>query len=149
MQSSRLAAVTIVCAVLAAGCDESLESVAGPTPTLTPTLTSIQRDIFQAGDSSGRPSCATCHNPNGTGFRAVGLDLSAAGVYDSLVGVASRQKAGAVRVVPGDPANSYLIQKIEGRSDIAGVRMPQRGPFLTDGQIAIIKRWIELGARRD
>ena len=64
------------------------------------------------------------------------------------VGVASRQKAGAVRVVPGDPANSYLIQKIEGRSDISGVRMPIRGPYLTDGQVAIIKRWIELGARR-
>jgi mono/diheme cytochrome c family protein len=145
----RFAAAAFVCAVLAAGCDESLESVAGPTPTLAPTLSSIQRDIFQAGDSSGRPSCASCHNPNGGAFRAVALDLSTSATYDSLVGVASRQKAGAVRVVPGDPANSYLIHKLEGRSDIAGVRMPIRGPYLTDGQIAIIKRWIELGARRD
>ena len=149
MRSLHFVAAAIVCAALTAGCDESLESVAGPTPTLTPTLTSIQRDIFQAGDSSGRPSCATCHNPNGFAFRSVGLDLSAAGVYDSLVNVPSRQRAGALRVVPGDPENSYLIRKIEGGSGISGVRMPLGGPYLTDGQIAIIKRWIELGARRD
>ena len=56
MLPPRFVFVTIVlCAVLAAGCDESLESVAGPTPNLTPTFSSIQRDIFQAADSSGRP----------------------------------------------------------------------------------------------
>ena len=149
MLSRRFAPAMILCGVLAAGCDESLESVAGPTPALTPTLSSIQRDIFQASDSSGRPSCASCHNPNGGAFRAVGLDLSTEGTHASLVGVASRQKPAVLRVVPGDPANSYLIQKIEGRADVVGVRMPQRGPYLTDGQVAIIKRWIELGARRD
>lgn len=149
MLSRRFALVTILCAVLAAGCDESLESVAGPTPNLTPTFASIQRDIFQASDSSGRPSCTSCHNPNGGAFRAVGLDLSTEGTHASLVGVASRQKPGVLRVAPGDPANSYLIQKIEAQADIVGVRMPQRGPFLTDGQIAIIERWIELGAKND
>jgi cytochrome c peroxidase len=148
MPSRRFALVTILCAVLAAGCDESLESVAGPTPNLTPTFASIQRDIFQASDSSGRPSCTSCHNPNGGAFRAVGLDLSTEG-YASLVGVASRQRPNVLRVAPGDPANSYLIQKIEAQADIVGVRMPQRGPFLTDGQIAIIERWIELGAKND
>jgi cytochrome c peroxidase len=149
MLSQRLAVATILCAVLVTGCDESLETVAGPTPTLTPTLSSIQRDIFQASDSSGRPSCASCHNPNGIAFRVVGLDLSTEGTHASLVGVASRQKPEVPRVAPGDPANSYLVQKLEGRADISGVRMPQRGPYLTDGQVAIIKRWIELGARRD
>jgi hypothetical protein len=30
------------------------------------------------------------------------------------------------------------------------VRMPQIGPpYLTDGQILVIKRWIELGAHND
>ena len=148
MLSPRIVFTTILCAVLAAGCDESLESVAGPTPNLTPTFSSIQRDIFQASDSSGRPSCVSCHNPNGGAFRAVGLDLSTEG-YASLVGVASRQRPNLLRVAPGDPANSYLIQKIEGQADIVGTRMPQRGPFLTDGQVAIIRRWIELGARQD
>jgi hypothetical protein len=141
--------VVIGLSVAAAGCDEKLSDVAGPTPNLTPTFASIQRDIFEAADSSGRPSCSSCHNPNGSAFRAVGLDLSTSGSYDSLVGVTSRQKPSLPRVASGNPENSYLLHKLEGRSDIIGTRMPQRGPFLSDGQLAIVRRWIELGARRD
>ena len=98
---------------------------------------------------SGRPACSACHNPNGGAFRAVGLDLSTSGSYDSLVGVSSRQKPGVLLVAAGDPANSYLVHKLEGRSDIIGGQMPNRGPYLAAGQIVIIRRWIELGARRD
>jgi mono/diheme cytochrome c family protein len=134
--------------VAAAGCDESLSDVAGPTPNLTPTFASIQRDIFEAADSSGRPACSACHNPNGGAFRQVGLDLSTSGSYDSLVGVRSAQK-GLLRVAAGDPENSYLLHKLEGRTDIIGNRMPNRGPYLSEGQLAILRRWIELGARRD
>src|SRR5688500_2185542 len=149
MMMVRTAIVIVFLGMTAAGCDESLETLAGPTPNLTPTFSSIQRDIFEASDSSGRPSCSSCHNPNGGAFRSVGLDLSTAGSYDSLVGVVSRQKAGVLRVAPGDPDNSYLLHKLEVRTDIIGGRMPLRGPFLSDGQIAIIRRWIETGARRD
>ena len=53
-------------------------------------------------------------------------------------------------MIPGDPANSYLIHKLEGRSDIAGTRMPRgTGPYLQAGQLLILSRWIELGARND
>jgi hypothetical protein len=141
--------VLLLLGTAAAGCDESLSTVAGPTPNLTPTFSSIQRDIFEAADSSGRPACSSCHNPNGGAFRQVGLDMSTAGSYDSLVGVASRQKPGLARVAAGDPANSYLLHKLEGRADIVGNRMPSRGPYLSDGQLSIIRRWIELGAKRD
>jgi hypothetical protein len=145
----RKAIVVMGLTVAVAGCDESLSTVAGPTPNLTPTFSTIQRDIFEADDSSGRPSCSSCHNPNGGAFRQVGLDLSTSGSYDSLVGVGSRQKTGVLRVAAGDPANSYLMHKLEGRTDIIGNRMPNRGPYLSEGQLAIIRRWIELGARRD
>ena len=145
----RSTVIVVLFGLAAAGCDESLSTVAGPTPNLTPTFSSIQRDIFEAADSSGRPACSSCHNPNGGAFRSVGLDMSTAASYDSLVGVPARQKPGLLRVAPGDPANSYLLHKLETRSDISGVRMPQRGPYLTEGQLAIIRRWIQLGARRD
>ena len=145
---SRLCAAALL-AALCVGCDENLADIAGPTPNLTPTFSGIQRDIFQATDSSGRPSCASCHNPNGSGFRAVGLDLGSDAAYGQLVGVPSRQRSGVLRVAPGDPGNSYLMHKLEGRDGIVGVRMPQRGPFLTEGQLAIIKRWIEIGAPRN
>lgn len=144
----RKAIVVIGLSVAAAGCDEKLSDVAGPTPNLTPTFASIQRDIFEAADSSGRPACSSCHNPNGGAFRAVGLDLSTSGSYDSLVGVRSTQK-GLLRVAAGDPENSYLIHKLEGRTDIIGNRMPTRGPYLSEGQIGIVRRWIQQGARRD
>src|SRR5690349_11340040 len=117
--------------VAAVGCDEKLADLAGPTPNLTPTFSTIQRDIFAASDSSGRPSCASCHNPSGFAFRQVGLDLATAGAYDSLVGVRSREKPSVLRVAAGEPDNSYLLHKLEGRSDIIGGRMPNNGPYLS------------------
>jgi hypothetical protein len=52
--------------------------------------------------------------------------------------------------VPSDPENSYLIHKVEGRAGIVGNRMPNNGPpYLSAGQILILKRWIEIGAPRN
>ena len=47
---------------------------------------------------------------------------------------------------PAIPTASYLVQKVEGGAGIVGVRMPLNGPYLTAGQILILRRWIELGA---
>jgi hypothetical protein len=144
-----LAGVLLCVTVTASGCDESLSSLAGPTPDLEPTFSSIQRLIFEAPDSSGRAACTSCHNPQGQQFTAR-LNLVGAGAHAALVGVASGQKPGATRVVAGDPDNSYLVHKLEGRSDIVGQRMPRTsGPFLTAGQMAIIRRWIARGAPND
>lgn len=148
MRIGKMGRAALTAAVLAsASCDEALSDLTGPTRDLTPTFSSIQRDIFNAPDSSGRPACTQCHNAVGSRFN--GLDLSQAVAYSNLVGVASRFRAGAIRVVPGDPENSYLIHKLEGRPTIAGVRMPFNGPYLTSGQILVIRRWIELGAAND
>ena len=57
MMSLWYAAALLLLATLASGCDENLESIAGPTPNLTPTFSSIERDIFNASDSSGRAAC--------------------------------------------------------------------------------------------
>ena len=143
----RLAAIGLA-AILMAGCDESLSELAGPTPNLTPTFSSIQRDIFEARDASGRAACTECHNATFARFN--GIDLSAAVAYANLVNVPSRGKPGAIRVIPGDPENSYLIHKLDGRAGIVGERMPRgTGPFLTPGQMAIIRRWIAQGAAND
>ena len=137
------AAVLIICT---AGCDESLTDFAGPTPNLEPTFSSIQQNIFNTTDSAGRSACITCHNTTNVAISG-GLNLTGAGAYNALVNAASVGKAGAIRVIPGDPAGSYLIQKLEGASGIVGERMQQDGPpFLTVGQIAIIRQWIQDGA---
>jgi hypothetical protein len=130
------------------GCDEKLSSVTGPTPNLEPTFASIQSDIFQTTDSSGRTPCVQCHTSTGRNPSG-GLDLNPNIAFDQLVNGPSRAKPGAVRVIPGDPENSYLIQKLEGAPSIVGRRMPINGPpYLTDGQVRTIRRWIAIGAPR-
>lgn len=147
----RLLCVTL-CAVAIAGasaCDENLRSIAGPTPNLEPTFATIQRDVFEATDSSGRTPCVTCHTSTGRNPSG-GLNLNHDVAYDQLVGVAARGKATAMRVIPGDADNSYLIQKLMGAAGIAGRRMPTNGPpYLTDGQVLILQRWIATGAPRN
>ena len=137
-----LAAMTVA----ATGCDEKLSDLTGPTPDLEPTFSSISQNIFQSTDASGRAACIQCHNAVGSRF-AAGLNLEASVAYANLVGVASTQRPELRRVAPGDPQTSYLIDKLEGRAGIVGQRMPRTaGPFLTEGQMLVIRRWIEIGA---
>lgn len=145
----RRALLLVAVALAATGCDENLRELAGPTPDLEPTFSAIQRDIFSATDATGRAACTSCHNAQGASF-AAGLNLTGATAYSQLVNVASSAKAGAIRVIPGDPDNSYLIHKIEGAPGIVGQRMPRTsGPFLTPGQILIIRTWISQGAQNN
>jgi hypothetical protein len=62
----------------------------------------------------------------------------------------SRLRAGETLVIPGDPDRSYIVRKLEGGPDITGLRMPRTsGPFLTEGQMAVLRRWIAQGAAND
>jgi hypothetical protein len=139
----------LMAGLTAMACDESLSKLAGPTPSLAPTFASVQKEIFESTDAAGRVACVNCHtntgrNPSG------GMNLNHDVAYDQIVNVPSARKPGAIRVIPGDPEHSYLVHKIEGLSDIVGIRMPFSGPpYLTDGQILILKRWIANGAARN
>jgi hypothetical protein len=125
----------------ASACDEKLSDIAGPTPGLEPTFSSLQREIIT-------PICSVCHTNAGR-VPAGGLILLPDVAYANLVNVPSRAKSGAILVIPGDPDGSYLVQKLTGAAGIVGGRMPRTGAPLTEGQILIIKRWIQLGARSD
>jgi hypothetical protein len=145
MRCGALAAL-LAGALAAAACDEKLSSLTGPTPDLAPTFSSIAANIFEASDSSGRLACVQCHNANGAPF-AANLNLQPGVAYGQLVGRSSTERPGLMRVAPGDPDASYLVHKLEGQADIVGVRMPRgTGPFLSDGQMAVIRRWIAVGA---
>jgi hypothetical protein len=146
-RATRRVVLAMALALGGGACDESLQDLAGPTPDLEPTFSSIQREIFNTTDSSGRQACITCHVAGGpAGF----LPLTEGVSYNNLVNRSSGAKPSAVRVIPGDPNNSYLIQKLEGTPGIVGERMPRTsGPFLTEGQISIIRSWIAMGANND
>ncbi len=139
----------LLLAAVTYGCDEKLSDVTGPTPDLEPTFASVQQQIFNTQDGSGRQNCIVCHTDQGR-TPASGLNLREGASYNALVGVSARGKAGAVLVVPGDPENSYIVQKLEGAQGIVGERMPRTGgPYLTSGQMLVLRRWIQLGARND
>jgi hypothetical protein len=129
------------------GCDEKLSSITGPTPDLSPSFSSIQREVFNVSDASGRLACVQCHTDQGRAAAGPGLVLLEGRAYQSLIGRPSVGKPGATLVIPGDPDNSYIVKKLEGHADIAGQRMPRgNGPFLTEGQMVVIRRWIRDGA---
>ena len=149
MTRKGLSLAVVIIALAAIGCDEKLSDITGPTPQLEPTFSSIQRDIFNTQDLAGRLNCVGCHSDQGRNASG-GLVLLDGRAYDALVGRPSTGKPGTTRVIPGDPDNSYLVRKLEGASDIAGVRMPRgNGPFLTSGQMLVIRRWIQQGAQNN
>lgn len=149
MRRPRQLFLALALAVGAAACDEKLSTIAGPTKDLEPTFASIQANIFELTDSAGRNSCVSCHTNIGRN-PAGGLNLLHDVAYDQLFNVNTTQVATLKRVNPGNPEASYVVHKIEGRAGIVGRRMPFNGPpFMTDGQILILRRWIELGAPRN
>ena len=129
------------------GCDEKLLELTGPTPEpAADLLQHPEPEIFQSSDSSGRTACVDCH----TARRPAGgvLNLSADGRLRDLVNVAARLKPGAMRVIPGDPDNSYLIHKLEGRSRHRRPAHAAERPALSDrGPDPGHPPWIRNGAR--
>ncbi|NNC76519.1 MAG: hypothetical protein HKN77_01070, partial [Woeseiaceae bacterium] len=113
--------------------------------TLEPNLDSIQAIIFDS-------NCASCHSGPTSNSLPSGMDLSTADAsYDALLGpagagVPSIQQPTIMRVMPNDPDNSYLIQKLEGTAATGNV-MPPTGA-LDAADIAEIRQWIMDGALR-
>lgn len=94
-------------------------------------------------DTIFTPVCTACH----AGASApLGLRLDAANAYAALVNVPSVQVSSLRRVNPGDPTNSYLLQKVEGRAAV-GSRMPLGGGALPQASIDLLRNWIAAGAR--
>ena len=124
-----LIAAAVVSASILAACDEKLSDIAGPSPNLQPTFTSIQHEIFETTDASGRAACTNCHTDVGGRTPSCVLNLRHDVAYASLVSVASRGKAGAVRVIPGDAVNSYIVRyrtetTVDGLPPGEGVFLP-------------------------
>jgi hypothetical protein len=140
-------ALTLCAAMLGgAGCEDRMRDLTRPSTDLAASFSSIRQEIFEAADA-GRTACVTCHTPVGR-MPAGGLNL-VTDPYEALVNAVSTGKRNMLRVVPGNPEASYLIHKLQGRSGIAGERMPFNGPpFLTSTEIHVVKRWIEIGAPR-
>jgi hypothetical protein len=118
----------------------------GPDPNcnLEPKLSSLASGYFASG-------CAFsgCHGSS----PAAGLDLRASGLHARLVGVAADNRNAAGRgkklVVAGDPANSFLLQKVDGTHQRdEGFLMPDgaESPVDPGCRIFMLRKWIADGA---
>lgn len=85
--------------------------------------------------------CLECHKPGEVGTIQSGLDLSS---YEMLM---QGTKFGRV-VKPGDSLTSALNMLVEGRAD-PSIRMPHGRESLSADEIAILKIWVEQGARNN
>lgn len=135
---------TLACLVTF-GCSSSgtdPEPTPTPTPTVSPTLSNIQTLVFS-------PSCtaAACHDASLGGD----LDLTSGMSYAELVDVPAFQTnaagRGKVLVIPGDPDNSFLVQKLDGTLELdEGEVMPRQTSGLSSSRIELIRQWILAGA---
>jgi hypothetical protein len=92
-------------------------------------------------------SCAktNCHKGNQPD---AGLDLSAGKAYAEIVGVDTAECSGdRTRVIPGDPDESYLFDKVLG-VDLCNKssRMPINSAKLSEAKLAVLHAWICAGA---
>jgi mono/diheme cytochrome c family protein len=107
-----------------------------------PTLTQIQAAIFT-------PICSSCHNGVGTALPGALNLTSVAASYKALVGQFTVEQPTVEFVSPGNPASSYLIQKLQGAVTISGKQMPLGGPYLSNAQITQISQWISAGPQNN
>jgi hypothetical protein len=141
--------IPFLCALILAACagnGQGLDANGRPlvpggdtTLPLSDDFESLQENIFT-------PICSVCH----VGASAPqGLRLDAANSYNLLVGVPSTEVPAILRVKPGDPDDSYIIQKLEGHAAV-GAHMPfgcpTSQPCLPASTIAFIRQWITNGA---
>ncbi|HEV7605711.1 MAG TPA: hypothetical protein VGO61_00095 [Steroidobacteraceae bacterium] len=99
-------------------------------------------DFQEIQDTIFTPICTNCH----IGANAPqGLRLDAANSYAMLANVPSNEVPGLMRVNPGNPDTSYLVQKLQG-NNAQGARMPFGGPYLSQDRIDLVRSWIAAGA---
>ncbi len=140
MSKSFCALIAIILTGCGAGSGAGLDANGRPggaadSGPLIATFKSIQDNVFT-------PACTSCHAGSAA---PLGLRLESGASYALLVNVPSSQESGVLRVAPGDPDNSYLVQKLEGTAG-SGARMPLGAPPLPQATIDFIREWIAAGA---
>lgn len=90
-------------------------------------------------------SCATAGCHKGV-MPQQGMDLSAGNAYGEIVGVAASEcNDGRLRVSPGKPDQSYLLDKIQNKDLCSGTKMPKLSS-LPAASVETIANWICGGA---
>jgi hypothetical protein len=126
---------------------------AGGDCTSMPTFTDVLKHPL-SGCSGFEPPC---HNASAGELHIDPMD--AKGTWKQLVNVKAWNTGGGMRVVPGDPASSFLYKKlINDLGPKQGVPMPNASGLVTGGggwtelpkdEIEMVRCWIQGGAKED
>ena len=130
--------IDLTCDPPAGGCD--------PQTLYTSAYDRVQRQIFDQ-------SCAVsgCHDSNsfmGSGNLLLEPSAFPGNLIDRTPTNPSAVAAGWKRIIAGDPANSYIVHKLNGDfpDNTFGARMPRNRPKLDQTLINVITAWIQGGA---
>jgi hypothetical protein len=147
MDCRSIAALTLTLFSATFGCGSSSAPGNTNANTNTMTFTKVYTDIISG-------PCLPCHAPGGVGAAAGGLDMSnQATAYTNLQKSAVATCSGFARVVPGDPAMSLLVEKVESAHPPCGTQMPYAcggaTPCLSAAKVQEIVDWINDGANNN
>src|SRR3954465_6373274 len=134
----RIAALASICVLSAIAVVADDKPAASPKPGAVsekPKSVSYHASVLPILQAN----CQGCHQP----AKASGkLDLT---VFKNIL---AGGESGSAAVVPGKPDDSYLLEQIT--PDDKGVAaMPQEKPPLSKVDLALIRQWIEEGAKDD
>jgi hypothetical protein len=85
-------------------------------------------------------ACYHCHGPD-AGRRKAGLRL------DNEAGALGELRGGGRAIVPRKPQDSELVRRITADDEQERMPPPKSGRKLTARQIALLRRWVEQGAK--
>ena len=137
IRTPRALLLLAVAVAMLAGCSDQGDDPADEGGPLDPPAAVSYADDIQPIFNA---NCIGCH---AAGSAAVGLELSAGGSYDQLVGVQAVE-SDLDRVEPGQPEQSWLYLKITGAHDVGDV-MPPSG-LLPSTSRDLVRDWIADGA---
>ncbi len=83
---------------------------------------------------------AGCHSGS---YPQQGLKLTPEAYFSTTINQPAKQKPSWMRIKPGEPDSSYLVQKILGTDKITGLRMPFGRDPLSESEISTIVEWIK------
>jgi cytochrome c len=112
-----------------------LAAVMSPLEAIAQDAVSFKEDVFPIIELR----CLTCHQPNGKGYEASGLDMR---TYESLM---KGTKFGSV-VTPGKAFESNLIAVIDRRTD-PKIWMPHNRKRLSKCERLLFRFWVSQGAK--
>ncbi len=110
-------------------------NLAGIAAIAAPAGPNFQADVLPILASN----CLACHGFDAEG-REAGLRL------DTAAGASAALDSGAVAVVPGDPAASELVRRIESHDLDTVMPPPESGRTLSEADRRTLRAWIAAGA---